>query len=104
MSPQGWKAKGVLRPLWEQLPGKREQLAELTRISATELSSYNSGKKNLGLRNAKRIIAGFAEKDIVVSLVELGGPLDPDDPIGKRLADRLREIEDRVAAMEKLLP
>lgn len=104
MQPPGWKATNLLKPLWEKLPGKRDELAVLCGISGTELSSYNSGAKNLGIRNARRIIAGFAKKDIAVSLVEIGGPLEPDDEASKPFVERLRLVEQKVAAMEKLLP
>lgn len=96
---KGWDARGLLRPLWQQLdgPAKRDRLAELAGISPPQtLSAYNTGPDNggraLGLNNARKIVAGLAKAGIEVSLLELGAPASEADARGLTLIDRLEEL------------
>lgn len=86
---RGWDAKGLLRPLWERLPGKRDELAVVTGIRGGTLSSYNSGKRLLGQKNARLIANALG-----VSLEELGAPPN-EEP--QSIGDRLRELAETMA-------
>jgi transcriptional regulator with XRE-family HTH domain len=90
---KGWKAKGLLKPLWLTLPGKREELAERTEILPQTLSGYNSGKLLLGLKNGRKIAAVFK-----ITLLELGRPIGDADEHDQTLLDRLQEVEGQLAA------
>lgn len=111
---KGWKATGLLSPLWARLDGGREALAALTGIRATELSSYNSGAKNLGISNARRIADALE-----ISVLDLGAPEGAAETRRElRVVDRLRAVEaalnrlgpnledlgDRVTALERQVP
>lgn len=88
---RGWDATGRLRPLWGKVGG-RDRLADLTGINATVLSSYNSGKRQLGEKNAKRIA-----KALKVSLLELGAPDGLKDRRGESLHAHLEAISETLA-------
>lgn len=88
MAGVGWSAKGLLKPLWDELPGKRDELAAVTGIRGTTLSAYNSGARPLGLANARRISAALD-----VTLLELGAPLDQADWADRTLLGHLRQLE-----------
>lgn len=97
MAKPGWDATGLLKPLWEQLPGKRDELAKLSGVRGTELSSHNNGKP-IGRGVAQRIIDGFAKKGIVVSNLELGAPAAEADERGQAflvLLQGLRTVIDK---------
>lgn len=66
----GWNAKGLLKPLWHQYSGGRDQLAADVGTSPTVLSSINTGKRQLGYGLGQRLAAALN-----VSLLELGAPL-----------------------------
>lgn len=95
---KGWNAKGLIRPLWQQLdgPAKRDQLAELAGITPQTLSAYNTGPDDggraLGITNARKIVAALAKKGIEVSLLELGAPENEADARGLTLRARLEEL------------
>lgn len=91
MARPGWDATGLLRPLWERLEGKRDELAGLSGVRGTELSSHNNGKP-LGRDVAQRIIDGFAKKNIVVSNLELGAPAEEADGPGQTFLGLLQEL------------
>lgn len=120
---RGWDAKGLLRPLWERLPGKRDELAELTGIRGTTLSSYNAGTRPLGIANARRIADALQ-----VTVADLGGReggldaaptirdlleqlqatvedqqlmIDAQRSATRRLQARVRDLERRVASDER---
>jgi len=90
---KGWNAKGLLKPLWSRLEGKRDELARMTGIGGGVLSAYNSGKRPLGIANARRIAAALG-----VTVEELGGPAEPGVELA--LADRLRALEAAQIAAE----
>jgi transcriptional regulator with XRE-family HTH domain len=81
---RGWDATGLLRAVYDKVGGV-DKLAELTGISRSTLSSYNSGRRPLGVKNAKRI-AEAAD----VSFSALGRP---DDPPGFALAPLGRLVD-----------
>jgi transcriptional regulator with XRE-family HTH domain len=92
---RGWDAKGLLAPLWQERftgAGRREQLAELVEISPQTLSAYNSGKRPLGITNARKLAAALG-----VSLAELGAPEGESDPRGATLRSRLDELAAKLA-------
>lgn len=66
---KGWDARGRLAPLWRELPGKRDELAERSGVKGPTLSAYNSGKRPLGYGNARKIAQALG-----VSLLDLGAP------------------------------
>ncbi len=88
-----WNAKGWLSPLWQNLPGKRDGLAALTGIRGPELSAYNSGKRNLGTANARRIATALG-----VSVLELGAPVEEADEKGETFLDLLADLRAVVEA------
>jgi hypothetical protein len=93
----GWDAKGRIAPLWRQLPGGREELAALSGVRATELSSRNSGKKPLGPIVAQKIVDGMAKKGITVSRIDLGAPLEAaTDPASLEMGKQLAELRGQV--------
>jgi len=81
-----WNAKGRLLPFWSELPGKRDGLAARTGIRGPELSAYNSGKRNLGIVNARRIAAALG-----VTLEDLGEPSPSDPPSPTQMRQLVRE-------------
>lgn len=111
-----WDATGRILPIWSKLDGreKREQLARLSDVRATELSAHNQGKP-LGPKVAAKIVAGAAKAGIVISNLDLGAPEAEADMQGQLLLDRLgaledalnslgpnlEELGDRVSALEK---
>ncbi len=99
---KGWDATGLLQPLWQQLEGKdkRGQLAELSDVRATELSSHNTGKP-LGPAVAQKIIEGFAKEGINVSVLELGAPVEEADEKAKTFLDLLAGLQTAVSGLEE---
>jgi transcriptional regulator with XRE-family HTH domain len=92
---RGWNAKGLLRPHWERLPGKRDELARLTGIGPQTLSGYNSGQRRLGIGNAQRIAEALG-----ITVLDLGAPTTAQ--VAERSAvvlDRLETLEARQAAL-----
>lgn len=83
---KGWKAAGLLQPLWGSVGG-RERLAEITGINTSTLSGINTGRLNLGPGNARKIAAALE-----VSVLELGAPIEAADEAGQTLLDRLLEL------------
>ena len=93
MAAKGWRATGLLQPLWAAYPGGRDALAQAIGTTGSALSSRNSGERNLGVELARKL-AG----ELGVSLAELGAPEDADDDLASRgLLDRLESLADRVA-------
>jgi type II secretory pathway component PulM len=99
VADKGWNARGKIRPLWQQLdgPAKREQLAEISGVRATELSAHNNGKP-LGAAVAQKIIDGLATRGITVSRLELGAPIAEADEQGQTFLDLLAELRAVVEA------
>lgn len=88
--------------MWRQLPGKRDELAALTGISGSELSSYNSGKRRLGMKNANRIVDALASKGIAISVLELGASVGLAEDQGMTLLrDRLEAIADALDVLAR---
>lgn len=87
VAQKGWNAKGLLQPLWREIEGGREGLELLTGIRGTELSSYNSGKKPLGIANARRIADALG-----ISVLELGAPEEEADHQGLSILRRLQAL------------
>lgn len=85
----------------------------MTGIDPATLSQYNTGKRQLGMRNARRIAEATG-----VSVLDLGGPEAETDDAGAALLDRQRELEadvhrltlalrrltDRVRVLERQVP
>lgn len=83
-----WTATGRLIEHWGKVGG-RDGLARATGIEPTTLSSYNTGKRKLGLRNAERIAAALD-----VTVFDLGAPTVED------IAEQSVAVLDRLAAVE----
>jgi transcriptional regulator with XRE-family HTH domain len=94
---RGWDATGLLKAVYEKVGGV-DKLAELTGISRSTLSSYNSGRRPLGFKNAKRIAEAAK-----VPVSELGLPEAPQGfataPLG-RLVSALERRSAGAAPME----
>lgn len=90
---EGWSAKELLKPLWQNYPGGRDKLAtDVGLKSGNTLSSINSGKRNLGLDLGQRLAAKLG-----VSLLELGAPEGLADARGLTLLARLEWLAGKVA-------
>lgn len=94
---RGWKATGLLRPLWLAYTGgaciaRRDAFAKAVGSSGTTLSAINAGSRNLGIGLARRIaeVAG-------VSVLDVGAPEDLVDARGRTLLDHLEELGGRIA-------
>lgn len=92
MAHAGWKATGLLRPLWNEYEGGRDGLAEAVGTQGTVLSSINTGERNLGHDLAGRLAA-----ELGISLAELGAPQgEMTDQESRTLLRRLQALEERV--------
>ena len=89
---KGWKAKGLLKPLWQTYPGKRDGLAVAVGSTGGNLSGINSGRLRLGRDLGQRLA-----DELGVSLLELGAPLEAVDARGLTLVSRLEALADQVA-------
>lgn len=89
---KGWKATGLLTPLYEA-HGGRDALAAKAKTSATTLSQINRGKRNLGLGLAQRIAEAAG-----ISVLELGAPLEAADERSQTIFDRLEEVATHASA------
>lgn len=94
----GWSAQGLLEPLWKEIGG-RDELARRTGILGQTLSGYNTGKRPLGLINGRKIASALG-----VSLAELGGPLEGDDPRSQMVGSRLERLEEQALTVVDLQP
>jgi transcriptional regulator with XRE-family HTH domain len=84
---RGWKATGLLKPLWGRVGG-RDGLAARTGIVAANLSGYNTGRLRLGLANAERIAQALQ-----VTIYDLGAPASVDSPgASTSVLDHLEEV------------
>jgi DNA-binding transcriptional regulator YdaS (Cro superfamily) len=93
---KGWDAAGTLAPLWHRVGG-RDGLAALTGIGGTTLSSYNSGRRQLGMTNAQKIAAAL---DVTVE--DLGAPPATTQP--QRAPDRdVAELRREVARLREAM-
>lgn len=93
MPGQGWDAKGILKPLWQEYGG-RDELAAAAGTTGTVLSAINTGYRDrkLGIVLARKLAAALD-----VSLAELGAPeAVADDPASRKIQDRLAELEAEV--------
>lgn len=94
---RGWKANGLIRPLWQNYPGGRDGLARAIGSSGSVLSAINSGSRNLGLGLGQRLAAERG-----VTLLELGAPLSY--LTGDRtLVDRLESLEAKHAELRRMV-
>src|SRR4051812_43030046 len=67
---EGWKAKGLLKPLWTTLdPPIARQLAELSGVNEKTLYGVNTGRRTLGYDAAEKI-----PRALGISLYDLGAP------------------------------
>jgi len=66
---EGWDASGRLEAIWNEFPGRRDEMAARTGIGKSTLSAYNSGARQLGMRNAMRIAQALE-----ISIYDLGAP------------------------------
>lgn len=83
---RGWSAKGLLRPLWQNYPGKRDGLAAAVGTDGGTLSGVNTGRLNLGLSLGRRLAA-----ELGVTLAEIGAPPDVDEE-ARSLVARLESL------------
>jgi hypothetical protein len=98
---RGWKATGLLKPLWSSYgegdeTARRDKLAAAAGTTGTVLSSINTGKRNLGWDLARRLAV-----ELGITPVELGAPAQEDDEKGLRLVARLQALEARAARQER---
>ena len=95
---KGWSAKGLLLPLWQKYPGKRDALAEAVGTKGTVLSSINTGRRNLGYDLGPRLA-----EELGVSVLELGAPVGAADEAGKSIVLHLEELAAKLATSDELL-
>jgi hypothetical protein len=93
---EGWKATGLLKPLWEKLePPIAESLSKISAVPTKSLYGYNTGRLNLGMDNAVKIAQACD-----VSVYDLGAPRLPDQAFLMSLLGQisleLRRIAPRV--------
>lgn len=93
---RSWTATGRLTPLYERVGG-RDRLAELTGISGTTLSAYNSGDRPLGILNAQRIARAAG-----VTIEELGQPLSIEQRLERIEADIQKVIEAQMKTQQSV--
>lgn len=92
MLATSWKAKGLVKPIWHRLPvqkGKREELARLTGLQASDLSALNTGNRAMTLDVAQRI----ADAVEGVTIYDLGAPATAEGDEGPLLLQRLARLE-----------
>jgi transcriptional regulator with XRE-family HTH domain len=97
---RGWYATGLLQPLWQSYPGKRDALARNVGTSPSVLSQINTGNRRIGNSLASRLA-----DELGVSLAELGAPEEAatDDPRSQGVIDRLARLEAEVEAWKGML-
>lgn len=93
---RGWNAKGLLTPLYE-VHGGRDGLAIKVGAPPGTLSAVNSGKRNLGIRLARRIAQATK-----ISVLELGAPEENADAKGLLLIERLEGLEAEAVTIEEV--
>lgn len=84
---KGWSAAGLLRPLWQNYPGKRDALAAAVGTQPSVLSAINTGRRLLGRGLGQRLA-----DELEVTLLELGAPESLADDRGRTILDRLDEL------------
>lgn len=95
MAQKGWKAKGLLQPLWNRYEGGRDALGAAVGTTGTVLSSVNSGKRSLGYDLAARLAA-----ELHVTVLDLGAPEEAAAATReRRVIDRLRQLEEADARL-----
>lgn len=83
-----WDATGRLAAHWRKVGG-RDKLAVKTGINAGNLSGYNTGRRPLGVRTARRIAAALD-----VTIYDLGAPSRQAEILEDLLVlDRLQALE-----------
>lgn len=97
---RSWKAEGLVEKVWDRLgvSNGRDELARLTRIHGTNLSSINSGKKLMSISYAERI----AREVPGVTIYDLGAPVDVYAPSEQppTVLERIADLEARVTRLE----
>lgn len=88
MDEKRWKATGLLSTHWGKVGG-RDALARLTGIQGTSLSGYNTGRLNLGEKNARKIADALD-----LTLLDLGAPVEADPETGLSILRRLEAVEE----------
>lgn len=103
MAVKGWKATGLLQPLWNSYEGgrkdmaRRDALAKAVGTTGSVLSTINSGNRNLGHDLGRRLAA-----ELRVTIFDLGAPEEAAETRQEhRVIDRLREAE---ALLNRLVP
>lgn len=96
----GWVAAGLIEKAWKAAGLSRDKLADRTGIDPGALSGYNTGRLNLGPKNA-RVIAEATG----VTLADLGAPegVVGEDPGSRLLHHRLAEVEEALEALGPML-
>ena len=89
MRATSWYATGLVELAWKRLgvTNGRDELARLTGISPSNLSSYNRGKRPMTPEKASKIAVATG-----ASLAELGQPPSPQEL--QRQIDRLAALEE----------
>lgn len=89
---KGWKATGLLKPLWGKAGG-RDGLARKAGMQPATISGYNTGRLNMTLQAARRIALALD-----VTIYDLGAPVDAETSSSPLLAE-LAEIRATLEAM-----
>lgn len=104
VSPKGWSAKGLLQPLWKAYPGGRDALAKAVGTNGADLSSRNTGRRNLGHDLAGRLATELSHGlKRQVTVWDLGAPLLEEDEAQVLFVARLQELEAEVLWLRDLV-
>jgi hypothetical protein len=90
-------ATGLLSRHWGKVGG-RDALARLTGIRGTSLSGYNTGRLNLGERNARKIAEALD-----LTLLDLGAPPETAPELAATILDHLESLAAAVEANSEMI-
>ncbi len=93
---KGWKAEGLIRPLYKKAGG-RDALARKAQASPQTLSAIEGGRQNLGEALARRLAAAAG-----ITLAELGAPEGVLEPRDRSILGRLAKLEEEAVRVEDL--
>lgn len=91
---RGWDATGRLALYWKAVGG-RDGLAEAAGLQKSTVSGYNSGRLQLGMRNAERIALALG-----VTVFDLGAPTR--EEVAERSAAELGRLTVAVERLERV--
>ena len=98
----GWRRVGILEPVYAKMAGEEapvKKLAELTGIPAGNLSTINSGKRDMTSAYAERIAKAVPG---ISPVAHLGAPEAKEgDRLGRDVLARLAELEEGLTRLTR---